>query len=280
MPRSTFKQPKQVSIKEPDPIYKSRMQKTIEAYQQAHFSYQPDSFTERHRDMKEQMNLNLQAEYPDLIKETLVSIHRVLLSPGQFQFADGKLDEKGKVKSALVYKVTVEILSEQAKKLGYDKVASAEYNAAQHTFEIGRFARPIVEPLSFDRQGHMTDAKIKETRFTYWIPDDQKTIQSIIKRYGQPTKKPVVCDAAIAGDSPYKNSYSLVNEKDFWEGHNVKDIIEGNRVNMPVDAYKVWERKKQDLLAGGQATETQLAKLSSKTIVDMIASIETAESKK
>jgi hypothetical protein len=276
-----FEAPKPIYKKEPDERYKERYKRTLEAYKRANFSYDPTSYSERKKNMMENLNINLQRQWPEYVTERLVSIQRVLLPQSDmFELPSGKLTSK---QSALVYKVTVEIASENARRAGYHKLIELDdfgAGASSHTYTIGRYQRPIVEPTKYDRQGNVIDARIRAYHHTYYVDDRPDTIKSILKRYNtdRPIQGFIVALANVSGN-PYAGSFTMIDESDFTSA-KIEDIISGNRIGLPVGAFKQWQSKKHQLIRGGIATKAQLEKLTANDLVNLISNMEKSGSGK
>ena len=100
-----------------------------------------------------------------------------------FENSKGELDSKHSVKSALVYRVQVEILNEDALRRDKEEVL-IDHRAAQHTFLIGRIPYPVTAPVYKDSK--LTAYRIANFNYVYFVPDTPAEIQKILSKYGRP----------------------------------------------------------------------------------------------
>ena len=206
-------------------IFSERLRRVTAAYAGIHLEYNPIQYSERYQLAQEKVSLRLQLEHPEYALRRLLGITRVKLPvPGLFEDAEGKNDDT--VKSALVYKIQVDIEKEDSVKAG------AHGDLIHHClFVIGRYEAPIPR-YTFNDKHEITSSRTVGITRKYFIKDTPQNIKEIIKKYGQPFKTyPYTVAIAHPSGSAYyvdNRTYSVYEFEDFLNT-SIDDLIDANK---------------------------------------------------
>ena len=110
-----FKQPPKAELTPKDlEIFSERTKRITRAFSHIHLDYNPINYPERYALAQEKVNLHLQQEDDEeYITRRLLGITRIKLPvPNLFENSEGEIDNS--VKSAIVYRVQVDIEREDA----------------------------------------------------------------------------------------------------------------------------------------------------------------------
>lgn len=276
-----FVQPPQIKKYTADPIFSKRLEYTRRAFQRAYLSYSPDDYVTRRKDNLERSNVLLQEHYPDLTSFQLVSIKRVLLPrANMFEFEDGELDSKHKVKSALVFVVRVTVADEDSHRAGIkgSVMRIEDTPVGQIDFKLGVYDAPVPR-LSFNRNHEIINSEVDHYVHRFYIKDSAAQIQDIVRRFGKPLHSTPSVAIANETGSTYQNErvYSVFNWDEFVH-ESIEDLIGANKRNLlsetagGIKAYRKWRDIEGKLIESGEATAGMLGKISKEDIINLIAS--------
>jgi hypothetical protein len=205
-------------------IFNERIKRVTAAYTKIHLDYNPISYPERYQLAQEKVNLHLQQEHEKYVVKKLLGLTRVKIHSGQFEDSEGIIDNS--VKSALVYKIQVDIEREEAVKAG-----SHGDLMHQCLFVLGRYDAPLPR-YSFNDKHEITGSRVVGSIRRYFIKDTPQNIRDIIKRYGDPQKvHPYTVAVAHPSGSMYyvDNRTYTVHEYDDFVNTPIDVLIEANK---------------------------------------------------
>ena len=252
-----FIQPKKPELKPTleQEIFSERLSRITRAYATINLDYNPIGYAERYQIAQEKVSLHFQAEYPEYTVKQLLSITRVKLPvPNLFEDPDGKLNND--IKSALVYRVNVNIQREDAVKVGV-----LDDYLHTHMFTIGRFEAPLHKYTFNDKHEIINSRVVGQTR-RYYVQDSSKNIDDILQKFGQPNKIHPwsVAVAAYSGSAHYHNDriYTVYDFND-WKntdidlliGANENGFLESGKVGR-VQLYETFTKKQEERRKQGE----------------------------
>lgn len=237
-------------------IFQERQKRIINAFKRIRLSYDPQDYSSKKQLANEKISCHLQAEHPDLTSRQLLQITRVKLPvPGLFEDQDGNIDNS--VKSALVYRVTVNIQREDAAKAGiYDDYIDS------CTFVIGRYEAPNPK-YTFNDRHEITNSRVVGQTRRYYIADNKKNIEDIIKRFGGVFYKIHPFTVAIASHSGsmyyHNNKVYTIFDKDDWITSDIDLLIGANQAGFleadkkgRIELYEQFTKKQEQRRKAGE----------------------------
>lgn len=133
----------------------------------------------------------LAKKYPDMVKDSLLTIARVKLVPSVFELDEsGTVDSKFEVKEALVWSVARQVM---------DPKNPQTVALAHCTIKQGVYQRPFAE-IDRDDNGTVIKSEITFWKNMFWVPYSKKKAMEIINEYGGTYRNTVCAQAIERGD--------------------------------------------------------------------------------
>jgi hypothetical protein len=234
-------------------IFEERTDRIRKAFASIRLDYNPINYPERYAVANEKINLHLQQEYDEkYITRRLLGIKRVKLPIPLFENSEGEIDDT--VKSAIIYRVQVEIEKEDSYKAGArgDLIHS-------HLFKIGSYEKPNPR-YKFNEKHEIIDSRVVGSTRRYYIADTKENIEAVLQRFGEPMKAHpwTVAVAHPSGSAYYLNDETMIiGDFDEWLNNDIQTLIDYSKSGVMelgkkrLEAFKQFKLLQDEKLSKG-----------------------------
>lgn len=207
--------------------YSYRLKRAIEGFERRGLEYlikpnpEHPSLKPKPMDLQELLTIRYKQKFPDDITTNIAGIYRILLEkPNMFEFENGEMDTKHKVKQALVYGINEYVDNPQL-----------EHAVGYHT-TIGSYNFPIIRYGKHDEMGNAIpdSAQVMRRKNIFYIEYTPEKIDEILEEMDNQPNTTAVAIAEEFGTTRFKEpSYTVHNIEEFKTVEDLEGLIDASK---------------------------------------------------